>query len=352
MVMIMFHHFAFHGGFLWDSNTITLPECWYNLIIMGGKIGVDIFVLISGYFLINSKVSVFNLKRVLKFWGQVLFYSIAILIVFGCLGYATLNLKEIIKSFLPISLSSWWFASTYFVLYILHPFLNKLLKNLDKKMYQSLLVILILGWSILPTFTTFSYQSSSLTWFITLYAVAGYAKLYGFNNSFTAKHYFIFWLVFTVLTYSSSVVFAFLGTKYEVFFNHMTYFYGMERISVLLISLTLFLAFTKLSIKYNKFINIIASATFGVYLIHDSNIIRPFLWITVFKNAQYQNSLMLIPYSLGVVALVYLLCTLIDLLRQQIFEKPYLLLVNKVSDKIEYLFNVICDFFKNIVFGK
>ena len=48
MVMIVFHHFAVHGGFKWDANAVTIPHFWYNFIIMGGKIGVDIFVLISG----------------------------------------------------------------------------------------------------------------------------------------------------------------------------------------------------------------------------------------------------------------------------------------------------------------
>ena len=103
--------------------------------------------------------------------------------------------------------------------------------------------------------------------------------------------------------------------------------------------------------NYHKWINILASATFGVYLIHDNGIVRPFLWVDVFKNAQYQDSLFLIPYSILVVAIVYIACTMIDLIRKQFFEKPYMLLVNKYADTMLKPFSKICDFFRNIVFG-
>ena len=120
MIMIAFHHFACHGNFDWQSVGATIPHLWYNFIVMGGKIGVDIFILISGYFLINSNGSVFNFKRILKFWGQVFFYSIGIYIVFCAVGVSDFGIKSLIKSLFPITFSSWWFASTYFVLYIIH----------------------------------------------------------------------------------------------------------------------------------------------------------------------------------------------------------------------------------------
>lgn len=189
MIMIVFHHFAIHGGFEWESQSITIPHFWYNFIIMGGQIGVDIFVLISGYFLINNKESLFYFSKILKVWGQVFFYSITIYAVFCFCGISDFEVKSLIKALLPITSSSWWFASTYFVLYLIHPFLNKLLHCLDKKNYQSLLVMLVVCWSIIPTFTGQQFQRNYLLWFITLYAIAGYARNYGFNDKLTSKHY-------------------------------------------------------------------------------------------------------------------------------------------------------------------
>ena len=99
-------------------------------------------------------------------------------------------------------------------------------------------------------------------------------------------------------------------------------------------------------------INIVASATFGVYLIHDNAIIRNLLWLDVFKNAQYQDSMFLIPYSIIVIAIVYVVCTAIDLLRQYIIEKPFILLVNRYSEKMVRPFEKALNIVKRIVFGR
>lgn len=353
MVMIVFHHFAaVNSRFEWDFPLLSIPNFWNNFIIMGGKIGVDIFVLISGYFLVNKKSSLFNFKRILKFWGQVFFYSVTIYLIFILIGRADFNLKSLITNFFPITFSSWWFASTYFVLFLIHPFLNKLIHSLDKKLYQSLLVLLVICWSIIPTFTTSKYQSNDLLWFITLYAISGYVRIYGFNPKFKTKHYFILYGIFSVVAYLSSVVFTFLGTKWSIFATYAIYFYGQEKLPTLLISLTLFMAFANLKMNYHKWINVVASATFGVYLIHNNSYVISFLWLDVFKNTQYQNPIMLIPYSIVAVIIVYVVCTLIDLLRQQTIEKVYLRVVNCYADSWLKPFKRICKFFKQIVFGK
>ena len=352
MIMIVFHHFAFFGEFNWDMQSLSIPRFWYNFIMMGGKIGSNIFVLISGYFMVNNTGYTFNLKKVLKLWGQVFVYSISIYMIFGFMGMSDLEAKSLLKVFFPITFSSWWFASTYFVLFLIHPFLNILLHCLEKNLYQHLLVLVIICWCIIPTFTTSLYESNSLLWFITLYTIAGYIRIYGLNPRFTSKRYFIFCGIFSVLTYLSSVVFTFLGTKWSIFATNATYFYGQQKLPDLLIALTLFMTFATLKMSYHKWINIVASATFGVYLIHENSLVRPFLWSNIFKNAQYQDSLILIPYSILVVAAVYVICTLIDLLRQQVIEKLYMKVVNRYADSWLKLFEKICEFFKYIVFGK
>lgn len=352
MVMILSCHFATHGGFSFDAQTLSVPRFWWYFIEMGGNFGVDVFVLISGYFLITSKGGIFNFKRILKFWGQVIFYSIVIYLVFGILGVSEFSAKSLLKTFFPITFSSWWFASTYFVLYLIHPFLNMFLNKIDKSTYQKLLVMEVILWVIIPTFTFSSYQSNSLIWFITLYSISGYVRLYGLNCKFKKKHYLCFWLLFSTLRYLSSVCLIILGTRVAFAYEHPLAFYGQQSILTFLSAFALFMFFEKSNMGYHKWINIIASATFGVYLIHCSNIVHPFLWINVFKNAQYQDSIMLIPYSIMVVAFVYVTCTIIDLIRQKAFEKPFMVLVNRYSASIIKPFERLCDCFKNIIFGK
>nr|WP_288744250.1 acyltransferase [uncultured Mediterraneibacter sp.] len=329
MVMIMFHHFAYHGNFEWNYNEITIPHLWYNFILMGGKVGVNIFVLISGFFLIENTERLFQPKKLLKFWGQVVFYSITTYFLSIVLQINNFDIKQIIKICFPITYPGWWFASTYFMLYLIHPFLNKLLHDLNKNVYQYLILLLVFCWSIIPTLTTQLFESNSLLWFITLYAIAGYAKIYGFNERLKSKHYFFLFLIVLVCSYLVSVSFLVLGTKRNELAVHAIDFFGMERFPILLMAFFLFMTFAKLKIKFNKWINVIASATFGVYLIHDSSYIRYYIWWNIFKINQYQESLFLIPYSILVVFTVYVLCTGIEMVRKVLLEKPYIIFVNK-----------------------
>ena len=111
------------------------------------------------------------------------------------------------------------------------------------------------------------------------------------------------------------------------------------------------MVFKNIKIGYNKWINIIASASFGVYLIHDNNIVRPFLWKTVFKNSTYQNTVLLIPYSICVVCIVYLVSTIIDLLRQGTAERVFITVVNGKIERIRKPCETVISFCKKAVFG-
>ena len=351
MIMIMFHHFAYHGNFEWNFNEVTLPHLWYDFILMGGKVGVDIFVLISGYFLIENTEKLFQPKKLLKFWGQVVFYSIMTYLLSVMLRLNAFEIKQLIKVCLPITYPGWWFASTYFMLYLIHPFLNKLLHGLSKTEYQYLILMMVLCWSIIPTATTQLIESNSLLWFVTLYGIAGYVNLYGGNQKLQSKHYFSLYFMVLIITYTVSTTFLFLGTKKEEWSTHAIDFFEIERLPILLMAITLFMGFVTLKMNYHKWINMIASATFGVYLIHDSSYIRYYLWTNIFKINQYQDSTFLILYSILVVFILYVSCTMIDLIRKKLVEKPYMLFVNHYTYYFLKSFKIICEMFRKWIFG-
>ena len=351
MIMIMFHHFAYHGNFEWNFNEVTLPHLWYDFILMGGKVGVDIFVLISGYFLIENTEKLFQPKKLLKFWGQVVFYSIMTYLLSVMLRLNAFEIKQLIKVCLPITYPGWWFASTYFMLYLIHPFLNKLLHGLSKTEYQYLILMMVLCWSIIPTATTQLFESNSLLWFVTLYGIAGYVNLYGGNQKLQSKHYFSLYFMVLIITYTVSTTFLFLGTKKEEWSTHAIDFFEIERLPILLMAITLFMGFVTLKMNYHKWINMIASATFGVYLIHDSSYIRYYLLTNIFKINQYQDSTFLILYSILVVFILYVSCTMIDLIRKKLVEKPYMLFVNHYTYYFLKSFKIICEMFRKWIFG-
>lgn len=332
MLLIVAHHFSVHGGFKFSESSITINRLWMQFFQMGGKIGVNVFVLISGYFLIAS--SKLKISKVLKLWFQLFFYSVVIYFIFTFFGNEVLSIKTLIKSCLPVIYTNWWFASTYFLLYLVSPYLNQLLNSFTKKEYQNFLVLLTFLWCIIPTLTHRTIQSNPLIWFIYLYAFAGYIRVYGFFNDLKTKSCMLVAIFVSILTYLSAVIFDFLGLKMVFFSKNATYFFDMQCVPILIIAVFLFLGFLRLEIKSIKIINVISSATFGVYLLHDNSYIRPFLWKALFKNASYTYKSSLIPYSIVVVALVYIGCTIIELLRIHVVERKYVLYLNRMSEKL------------------
>ena len=61
---------------------------------------------------------------------------------------------------------------------------------------------------------------------------------------------------------------------------------------------------------------------------------------------------MIIPYSIIVVSLVYVVCTIIELIRQKVFEKPFMVIVDKYSDLLIKPFEKMVDVCRLFVFGR
>ena len=81
----------------------------------------------------------------------------------------------------------WWFASAYFVLFLIHPYINLALNTMNKKQYKVFLILLITMWSIIPTLTTSDFQKNALIDLIVMYVIGGYIKKYGLLDNFTSK---------------------------------------------------------------------------------------------------------------------------------------------------------------------
>ena len=105
MIMIIAHHFAVHGGLEYSSNT-TLGAIYMWFLHSGGKIGVNIYFLISGYFLISEKR--FKTEKIIKIWLQVFFYSV---LFYGIMSIYKLtithnfsfSIRELLSALFPIS---------------------------------------------------------------------------------------------------------------------------------------------------------------------------------------------------------------------------------------------------------
>ena len=107
---------------------------------------------------------------------------------------------------------------------------------------------------------------------------------------------------------------------------------------VVVICVALFLGFLYMPSTNNKKVNVIAKSTFGVYLLHENSIIRTYLLPQLFPLYRMSDPVLLFSCSVGSVAIVYIICTLIDIVRIKTVEKWYMRLFEKYlsEDKIKY----------------
>lgn len=86
-------------------------------------VGVNVFVLISGWFGINFKT-----KGLSSFLFQCIFISLLIFIAFAVTGEVEVNQRNIMSVFL-IYKNAYWFVWAYLFLYILAPVLNSFISS-------------------------------------------------------------------------------------------------------------------------------------------------------------------------------------------------------------------------------
>lgn len=341
MVFIVMQHYAVHGfmegGYEYSTNKYVV-----DFLAMWGQIGVNGFILISGYYMVNLKL---NPKKILLLCGQIWFYSIGMLLIFLYVltPVDKITVKEIIKSFLPILYSEYWFATSYIVLMLISPFLNIFITNIQKINYRRLIILLTIIWCILPTFMKGNLALSNLGWFVMLYLIAGYLRLYGERVKVNAKRHLISAGIFSSILVCSFILLNFIGHHFniELFLENSTCFKDKNNLVIIVITLELFLGFLSMKVKSNKYINLVAKATFGVYLIHDNIILRPYLWKIVFNNAGQYDSKFLILHAIFTIAAIYIVCTIIDLLRQKTIEKVWVYIIDK---EIQKVIIKICNF--------
>lgn len=51
MLLIILFHYVYNGGFNLETSEFCLNKCVLRTLGFGGKLGVELFVLITGYFL-------------------------------------------------------------------------------------------------------------------------------------------------------------------------------------------------------------------------------------------------------------------------------------------------------------
>lgn len=331
MLFIVAGHFLAHGilRVVYHPDTQLIISSSTGIInFLGTKflaylcaVGVNCFVLISSYFSVKPD---FRFSRIAKIWIQTVFYSVFICLFFYWGSRSTaVGLPDILKSFFPVQNNIYWFVSNYIAFMLLVPFLSRLTGLLTKRDFQ--IGIAILSLLNLNIFKNFPYGhifsgSQSLFWFIYLFFIAAYIRLYEpFKNGRNWGKYYIALCVLLTLTSAVKIYIRYSFFHQVPGYTLLAKYNGMTFFSSLLLFMWAKTRHTADN-TFTRFIVKISPYTFGVYLIHDNPYIQRLLWQHWITGNDYLDSLLLIPLILGTTLAIFASCTVIDYFRSKLFN--------------------------------
>ncbi len=282
-------------------------------------IGVNIFVLITGFFLHGS--TEVGIRKIFNLYFVMVFYDVAFYII-GILGdYISFSAVEAILTFVPFATGRRWFVETYIILMVMYPFLNKMLGSLDRRSYRLLLGVLLVLFVIWPSFLPSAPildRGYGITNFITLFCIAGYIRR--FDVCVSRQHCWFIFAGSCLITFGI----ACLVTTSAWDYCFITNIVG---------SVSLFLLFKEMDMKERKWIGLLSKTSFGVFLIHSTRS----LWILLYQkvlrcNEFYESPFFLIHCIISVLA-IFAVSAVIDLVRTVLWNKT----IDRVLDKLNFM---------------
>ena len=317
---------------------------------------VSSFMLITGYYQCKSK---FNLKKLLSLILQIAFFNFFIntfLMLSGLVEYSTL---EYCKSILFFNLDSFWYIRCYLIVYLLSPFFNKFIEQMDRITFKKLIIVLLICYVILPFFSrglTYWTDGYAVSQYVMLYFIGAYIRKYNLNTNFLEKwnidqKKLLFFSIFLfsgitnvmlnhlgnyLVTLDNSII-ADIGTyirSYKLYYSNPL---------VVIQSISLFMLFGTFKIK-SKVINKLASLTLGIYIIHETSAVRDHIyqWLVLDQVTNYGKSVILIAFIVAFV--IFFGSAVIEAIRQLLFKLlSKLKSVQKLENKTLSFISAIID---------
>lgn len=336
MMFVVIPHYLGKGGFL--TPLLQADTSLQGYVAWGIEFltveSVNVYMLLSGYFLIESK---FSVKRLLGFILQILFYSFGIGIVaamFGCIPGERFSISYLLLLCLPVSMSHYWFMTAYVFMYLFSPILSKGIMSLTKRQFQTVLVLVIcafsLNKSVLPICLEADTRGTNCIWYLCMFLIAAYIRLYGIPFFKNIKRSFFTYLGSGACIYAAVLLLQFIYLKTGKL--ESSRIYDSNHILVLTTSVALFYIFYHIKIKNStasRIICRIAPYTLGVYLWHEHVAIRNewIGWIhrIIGKPSNTASLLISIPIA---AAIVFAIGILIDMIRSFLFSRIHMLLLH------------------------
>ena len=279
---------AYHAGRSIDVSQLSIfNRGMFYLISSWGILGVDLFVIISAWFLCEQK---FRTTKLISLIFEVITYVFAFTILSviwntykagGGEAFVAVLRHHASEFLSPFWANEYWFITAYIFMLLIAPFINKLHEFFDQKSLKTLLVL----FSFIPVYSTFDGHCviKDVINFCYIYSLVYYLKRTDFclnRKSLKILPYILIGVIIVgkvvfgaVSNYMSSIDDAFVGNVFlffDRFLNNTILDTGRHSLILLIVSLLIFFSIKDVKPFYSKFINLVSSCTLGVYLFHEN----------------------------------------------------------------------------------
>ena len=318
IVLIIAHHYVFHGDIpALSAETWCAGRVFLQVIMLYGKTACNVFAILTGYYMSVSACRD-HYKKWTAYYMQVLFYSLGCLFAMYILAGVKSGARQLLHAAFPLVYGN-WYALYFLVLYLFIPFINRLLRDLSDRELAGLMMLSIVLWSAVPTVFRFRPDYGNLVFFLTMYILGAWLRrnesrflsVPAYVPGITALVCVLIiaapTLLLDTLRYGFGEDIAFLR-------NDEGYFATINSLPAVVCAAATVLWFQRKRFSSGP-VNILARTVFGIYLIHDNEFVRPWLWNGIWPNAEHWTTPWL--HAPAKIFAVFAACAAIELIRQK-----------------------------------
>ena len=334
MFMIALLHVLGMGGII---GAAAGTSSYYPVYLMQNAAfcAVNCYALVSGYLMLGKKIKP---SRITELWFEVFFYSVGISAIMMIVYRDLFSARNIVYAVTPIISNQYWYMTSYFMMYLFVPMMNKFADAANKKVFTATIVVIL----VLTTGSLMIKQDGfrlndgySPIWLMIMYLVGAYMKK---SNVGAKMKKWLALLLYVISSLCSFILCVFSKKLLKIMLGNDISYLSYTSPFVVLSAIFLFIFFSKLKFgkKTEKLINYITPAALGVYLIHTHPLVFNKLMKDIAMPLVNHGTAAMIFGSVAMALAVFIICIVIDLLRIQLFR---LIRINALCKKLDEVFN-------------
>lgn len=324
-LMILIHHLItqvlFSGSEILGVNGILTSQKTYAITLNGFcYIGVNVFMLITGYFGI-----IFKWKGVLKLYLLLVFYAFFQCLCQSYIGtyqFSLGTIKYVFLVFTNYARTNLWFMNCYIIFYFLSPMIR--LEDINKTVHTKILVLA----SIVNLYFGYVWDDYSNGYsvghFIYIYIIGSYIRKFVVIQNSKRFIYLLSYLVFCSL-----FVFLSILNYYTDISLWKAYYYNNP---VLLAGSIGFFMFMLTFSFHSNAVNRIAASSIGMYLAFNAEFIKRIIQMLDLKLGEGIFTMPLVAIALGVIYIM------VDQVRI-VVQKPVTYFIFFFTDRVKQAYS-------------